>query len=268
MKNETFFQALQWLCLVIAPLILVTIELFHPASFTWVLEKVVAFEYLRQEEISPHSHGHKALAYFGPDWWFWLHMIQTPLVGLVGVGMWLLVGRVIDLDGPYALLSAWVSRAATFMFVIYYTALDAIGGFGLARTIEIVNGRDPKFGCVPSEKIPCFDDSQISAVSTLINDTWTDPWVGGVGSFVSHTGSYAVLAAAVFAALALSFGKRYPWAILVLLAVFGWQVQESHTAYHGPIGFGALAIAGFWLLFTEYRAQRAGGGIGLDTLRS
>ncbi len=28
-----------------------------------------------------------ALAYFGPHWWFAMRMIQTPMVGLVAVGL-------------------------------------------------------------------------------------------------------------------------------------------------------------------------------------
>ena len=40
-------------------------------------------------------------------------------------------------DSPAVVALAWLSRLATFIFIIYYTALDAIGGFGLARTIMI-----------------------------------------------------------------------------------------------------------------------------------
>ena len=40
-----------------------------------------------------------ALAYFGPHWWLVLHMIQTPMVGLVAVGLWLMVEGIDDDDG-------------------------------------------------------------------------------------------------------------------------------------------------------------------------
>ena len=60
-------------CLMLAPAILLAIELFHPANFT---AHPGMYQFLSHAE-----HGgaqFKALAYFGPDWWFTLHMIQTP----------------------------------------------------------------------------------------------------------------------------------------------------------------------------------------------
>ena len=53
-----------------------------------------------------------ALAYPGPDWWFLLHMIQSPMVGLVTVGLWLLVSQVLGVDGvsPSRLLGCRVRR--------------------------------------------------------------------------------------------------------------------------------------------------------------
>src|ERR1700734_2588050 len=122
MSNEGIRQGLWWLCLFIAPAVLLTIELFHPAAFTI---NPGMYQYLsKPEAYDPH---HYALAYPGPDWWFLLHMIQTPMVGLVAVGLWIMIGRVTDADGAAAVALAWLSRVATFVFVIYYTALDAIG---------------------------------------------------------------------------------------------------------------------------------------------
>jgi uncharacterized membrane-anchored protein len=78
---------------------------------------------------------------------------------------------------------------------------------------------------------------------------WTDPAVGGVGSTISLTGSYAVFFAALCAAIALGVTRRAPMPAQVLLVLFGWQLEVSHTAMHGPIAFGALAIVGVWLWF-------------------
>ena len=33
---------------------------------------------------------------------------------------------------------AWIARVATFVFLIYFTVLDAIGGIGLGRIILVV----------------------------------------------------------------------------------------------------------------------------------
>ncbi len=64
---------------------------------------------------------------------------------------------------------------------------------------------------------------------------------------ISQTGSWAVFVAALFAAAALFLAKRAAWPPLVLLVVFGWELQLSHAAYHGPIAFAVLIVAALWL---------------------
>ncbi|TMK50875.1 MAG: hypothetical protein E6G66_06920 [Actinobacteria bacterium] len=49
---------------------------------------------------------------------------------LVAVGLWLLVARVRASDGRLPLAIAWLSALSTFVSLIYYTALDSIGGAG------------------------------------------------------------------------------------------------------------------------------------------
>jgi hypothetical protein len=243
MPNEGIWKALWWLCLFVAPAVLLTIELFHPAAFTI---NPGMYQYLsKPEAYDPH---HYALAYPGPDWWFLLHMIQTPMVGLVAVGLWIMVGRVTDADGAAAVALAWLSRVATFVFVIYYTALDAIGGFGLARSIidtqNLANGGK-------------LTPDQVKGVETLLNVTWVDPWTGGVGSFISLTGSWAIFIAAVLAAAALFLTRKVPWPPLVVLVAFGWELQTSHASPYGPIAFGLLIIAALWIWWAERRATLA-----------
>ena len=71
-------RILWWVCLLLAPAVLIGLELFHPANFT---NHPGMYQYLSQPE--PHSaNHHEALDYFGPRWWLVLHMIQTPMVGL------------------------------------------------------------------------------------------------------------------------------------------------------------------------------------------
>jgi len=188
--------------------------------------------------------GHHALAYFGPDWWFWMHMIQTPMVGLVAVGLWLLVGKVEDNDGAAALALAWLSRACTFVFLIYYTALDTIGGTGLGRLI--LNTQDLKASGTLTQQ-------QVDDVALVLNKTWIDSWVGGVGSFFSLTGSWAVFIACVFAAAALLLAKKMWWPPLVVLLAFGWELQESHASPHGPTAFALLIVAAVWMWWSERR---------------
>jgi hypothetical protein len=236
MTNEGMRKVLWWVCLFIAPMVLVVIELFHPAGFT---VNPGAYQYLSVPQ--PYDPAHQALAYWGPEWWFQLHMIQTPMVALVAVGLWLMARKVDSSDGSLAVAFAWLARLATFVFLIYYTALDAIGGFGLARTILIVKNAH-------------LTPDQLQAVITVINATWTDSWVGGVGSFVSLTGSWAAFAAALLTAVALFLTRKVFWLPLLILVAFGWELQMSHTMPHGPIAFSALIVAALWIKLSEGRS--------------
>jgi hypothetical protein len=239
MRHSEFKNILWWLCLLVAPLVLVVIELFHPAGFT---TSPGMYQYLSKPE--PYNPQFKALEYFGPHWWFALHMIQTLMVALVAIGLWNLA----DLTAASAKLAvlalAWLSRIATFVFLIYYTALDSIGGFGMARAILNTQSLSIQGnGICPT---PLTVD-QVSGVVCVLNTTWQDPWVGGVGSFISLTGSWAVFFAALFLAVALLLAKKISWIPALLLAAFGWELQESHTMPHGPIAFTLLIIAGIWV---------------------
>ena len=249
MSSARIWKALWWICLVAAPVVLVSIELFHPAHFTRTDSNPNApgmFAYLSRPE--PYNPTFEALAYPGPDWWFALHMIQTPMVALVAVGLWLLASRIDDLDSKAALGLAWLSRAATFVFVIYYTALDAIGGFGLGRTIVQTNDLAGKGTITPD---------QLKGVETVLDAVWVDKWVGGVGSVISQTGSWAVFAASLSLALALLIAKKAPWPPLLLLVGFGWELQLSHTMPHGPIAFSLLIVAALWMYVARRRELAA-----------
>jgi len=241
--NKCIWSILWWLCLVVAPVVLVGIELFHPARFT---ADPGMYQYLSKPE--PYHPHFEALAYPGPNWWFLLHMIQTPLVGLVSIGLWMLAGRVDDEDGMLPGLLAWASRIATFVFMVYYTSLDAIGGFGLGRAI------------INTETLAAagrLTPDQVAGVTLMLNTTWVDPWVGGVGSFISLTGSWAIFIAATLTALALLLARKAPWPALILLVAFGWELQNSHTMPYGPIAFSLLIVASLWMWFAGRRVAPA-----------
>lgn len=246
MFSDPVKKLLFWLCLVIAPLVLVGIELFHPAGFT---QDPGMYQYVSQPQ--PYDPQFKALAYPGPEWWFALHMIQTPLVGLVAIGLWLLAGRVDRSYGTAPWIFAWLSRIANFVFLIYYDALDSIGGSGLGRTILNTESLHAS-GQLTAE--------QLEGVKLVLNTTWVDPWVGGVGSFISLTGSWAAFFAALFLAFALFLAKKAPWPPLVILALAGWELQVSHTAFHGPVAFALLVVAALWLAWAGRRGETATGG--------
>ena len=239
MRHADLQKYLWWLCLLIAPLVLVVLELFHPAGFT---TSPGMYQYLSQPE--PYNPQFKALAYFGPHWWFALHMIQTPMVALVAVGLWILADLTAASENVAVVLLAWFSRVATFVFLIYYTALDSIGGSGLGRAILNTQA------LVNQGKLTT---DQLNGVISVLNTTWVDPWVGGVGSFISLTGSWAAFAAALLVAIALTLHNKTLWAPGLLLVGFGWELQMSHTMPHGPIAFALLILAGVWIRQMNHR---------------
>ena len=232
-------RGLWWICLVVAPAVLVALELFHPANFT---ASPGMYEFLSHAE--HHEPQFKALGYFGPQWWFHLHMIQTPLVGLVAIGLWLTVAPVGAGDGGAAIACAWLARLSIFVFAVYYTVLDAIAGIGLGRNIITVQS------LVADGKL---SPTQLDGVVLLLNTVWLDPFVGGVGSVVSLTGSYAALSAAVFVAATLLLTRRAGWVSTVFFLGFGWQLETAHAAPHGPIAFALLILAALSIWWSQRR---------------
>jgi hypothetical protein len=222
-------RVLWWLCLAVAPAVLIVLELFHPANFT---SDPGMYAYLSHAEHD--SPGHHALDYFGPRWWFLLHMIQTPMVVLVAIGLWRLLAPVGSADGPAAIVAAWLARLAIFAFLVFYTVLDAVGGIGLGRSIVVLQGMVADGTLEPA---------QAAGAIALLNRMWVDPLVGGVGSLVSLGGSYAVLAGAVLIVAALVPARRIHWLPAVLLIAFGYVLQISHAAPTGPIAFALLIAA-------------------------
>src|SRR4051794_22394017 len=75
--------------------------------------------------------------------------------------------------------------------------------------------------------------------------------VGGVGSLISHSGSYAVLVTSVFAISALALARKVGWPALALLLAFGWQLQVSHASPNGPIAFGLLILSALWIWWSK-----------------
>ncbi|MDP1748485.1 MAG: hypothetical protein Q8L22_03430, partial [Reyranella sp.] len=113
-----------------------------------------------------------------------------------------------------------------------------IGGIGLGRTILVVQD------LVAGGKL---SPSQLEGVVLLLNTTWVDPLVGGVGSFVSLAASWAAFASAVLVAAALLLSGRTGWLNMAVLVAFGWELQTAHASPHGPIAFALLIVAAAWL---------------------
>ncbi|MBU3605336.1 hypothetical protein IEN92_01045 [Polynucleobacter sp. MWH-Creno-3A4] len=226
-----------FICLVLSPLILLGMELFHPAHFT---ANPGMTAYLCHPQ--PHDPHYDALSYFGPNWWFLLHMVQTPLVVLVGIGL-LILTDTFHRDPAYkpkGEIFSWIARAAIFVFVVYFTVLDSIGGIALGRQLIVI---DQLFA---AGEISTYD---AHVIQRFLDVMWVDSWIGGIGSFVSLAGSWAVFIAATSLAIYLTINKRMHLLGAALLIGFGWELQVAHASYHGPIAFGLLVIASIIYLY-------------------
>jgi hypothetical protein len=117
---------------------------------------------------------------------------------------------------------------------------DGIGGIGLGRQLVVVQEMTDA-GTLTAQ--------QADAVRLFLDRMWVDHWVGGVGSFISLTGSWAVLVAALAAGAYLLLNRKATWLEVALLAAFGWQLQIAHASYHGPLALALLAAACALLLY-------------------
>lgn len=203
------------LTLVVAPAVLLVIEIFHPHGFSSDV-----YNYL------VHTHP----LYFGPVWWTALHAVQTPLVGAVGAGL-LLATR--GMRGNLV----WSTRIAILLFIIYYTALDTLGGVGIGVLIDHTrNWTGP---------------ARQTAVQ-LVQFLFTNSAVGGTGSVLSETASWAALLA--FAGVALCVARAGgPLLASFLLAAGGVLIEIAHTRPYGPLGFACVLLSA--LILIRWRTQ-------------
>jgi hypothetical protein len=62
--------------------------------------------------------------------------------------------------------------------------------------------------------------------------------------------------ACVFAAAALLLTKKMSVLPLIVLLLFGWQLQVSHASPYGPIAFALLIVAGVWMWWAPGRGAQ------------
>ena len=68
--------------------------------------------------------------------------------------------------------------------MVRFEALDSIGGTGLGRLLLNTEALAASGQLTPE---------QVAGIALLLNTTWTDPWVGGVGSFIGPVAGAGVI---------------------------------------------------------------------------
>lgn len=172
------------------------------------------------------SHPHELTA-DSAEWWTNMHIVLALVFPLLAVCHWIL------LRGDNGVI-AWVSRAATFVYIGFYGALDALAGIGTGTLVQ--EGLDAGGGHHGSA---AERDPAIEALFVIGND-------------LGYIGAYSFVMAGILTGVALFFkvGKRAVPGWIVLVAA-GTLFSQKHiywplgvTAMLGlAVGFGLLAWA-------------------------
>jgi hypothetical protein len=159
-----------------------------------------------------------------PEAFLLLHLVLLPLFALMGVAVWALLEGV---GGA----TAWAARAAAFVFLVGYVALDAISG--VAASAILASG-----AAWSTEATRALFTSGPAAIPTTV----------------------AVLAwrvSVLLAAWALYRAGR-PLAPLVLLVATAVWLNNDHGGVRGVVVFGGFALAAAWLEFFPGGLRRRG----------
>ena len=160
--------------------------------------------------------------------WLIIHLLQVPLIALVGIAVYLMVRGLADFPAALA-------RVCMVIFVVAYTVLDSIAG--IAVGVLVTHARD-------------LSPAQLAPVEQAIEELWNSPLAGNVSVFsISGSGAWVLGVIAAAVSLRRSGAPRGPVALMVLAAfIFGL----SHASPTGPIGMACLLAAFVWLeLFPE-----------------
>ncbi len=196
-----------------APLALGLVEVWHFESLPFDSEGELG-PFTRFRTLAPVA-----------DQWLIVHLLQAPLLALVGLAVYLMVR---ELGGA----AAAVARFSMVVFVVFYTVFDAVDG--IAVGVLVRNAID-------------LQAARLAAVEEAIDMLWNNPIVGNF-SVVSVTGAAAWAVGVIAAAIALRMAgaPRPPVALMILSAlIFGM----SHASPMGPIGMACLLAAFVWLVF-------------------
>jgi hypothetical protein len=190
-----------------APLTLALLEILHP-------QPVGADEHVEQA-----------------GWFLTFHVIQLPLIGFVALAVYLLT---VGLGGRAASVSRW----ATGVFAVFYSAYDTVAG--IATGIVLRNAR-------------AFSPEAQAAVYKAVKDL---PGISLVPLGLDLVGTLSWVVAVIAAASALRHAgaSRGPFILLILAGVF---LMGGHPFPFGTLAFGCLFAAAAWLEFTPRATAHA-----------
>jgi hypothetical protein len=151
--------------------------------------------------------------------WMGVHLVQLFLVFLLGLALWFLT------EGA-ASRAATMSRFATALFLVFYSAFDSVVGIGtglLAQLVDADRALDP------------------SVAAAVVDHYWLARFDAPIGPLIGLA-DVTWLGAITTAAFALR-DRGASWSAVVLLIVAGIFFAIDHPAPTGTIGMLALFAA-------------------------
>ncbi|MFG1818413.1 hypothetical protein ACGFIF_31935 [Kribbella sp. NPDC049174] len=160
------------------------------------------------------------------NWFFWFHMIQLPLIGLMALAVYLLTE---DLDGRAVTVSRW----ATGVFAVFFSAYDAAAGIATGYVLR-------KAGDLSTE--------DQSLVFEMVKDM---PGLSAIFSLsIVGTGAWVVALIAAAIARRRAGASRITFVLLILAGVF---LLAGHPFPGGTLAFGSFFLATLSLELTARR---------------
>ena len=166
-------------------------------------------------------------------WFMWFHMIQVPLIGLIALAIYLLTE---GLEGRAVRVSRW----ATGVFAVFFSAYDAAAGIATGYALRSAQGLSAEGQAAVYEAVK--DMPELSLIFGL-----------------SIVGTLAWVVALIAAAKALrrAGASRGPFVLLILAGVF---LMGGHPFPFGTLAFGCFFVAAAWLEFAQRLMRAPDGG--------
>jgi hypothetical protein len=159
----------------------------------------------------------------------WFHIIQLPLIGLMVLAVYLLTE---GMEGRAVSVSRW----ATGVFAVLFSAYDAAAGIGTGYALRNAQGLSAEAQAAIYEAV--IDMPGLSLIFGLS--------IVGTGAWV-----VAMIAAAI--ALRRAGAPRGPFVLLILAGVL---LMGGHPFPGGTLAFGCFFLAVAWLELAQ-RGMRA-----------
>ncbi len=207
--NQTFFDWVRRLIMIVAPVLLVILEWNHPSGFS--------------------KNVYQGLSHMS-NWWTHLHIIQSFLFGIVAVaGIYLTLH-----DNSFV---GVISKFFIWLFAISYLVFDSTAGIGVGFILGIPE-RDPTVDIETIRKVSqaLYTDSIIGGSGSFFSLLGSWSWLLGI--------AFAIISIFMRNRKFEAWKLLPP---LLLLAVSAYTLYVGHYSPYGPIAFATFALSSLWM---------------------